>query len=345
MIGIPAADSRGGEGDLQIGPHFQQQGARRALVRPCRRGMYQPVVEIAPQLDVSARLGGHRHIGHVFCDQAEADLRPYPGFQAQRAHDVEFEFVTLLHQVNGIAGNRAGEQLDVVNIAFGVLILEFAAQRNVHVGAHHEIHGKLHRENQRHVEPLVENRLCEQVHPLSLRIQHFLVAFLESGGHAAVPALLQKRLHLLADILGLIAGSDGGLHLNAGIVVQVGGNSGVIVADIGKYFPFPLPIRAARDIDRDAHFLLEGSHHVHHDLPAGRAGDRNFDSHGELRTHAGKPLKMLKFCADGCIHAFFRNFDLPIFSVRPAEQAVLPQRQALAAGHGEGGHGKVGVKF
>ena len=340
------------DGQIQSDLHIHRArgvGLLAAALRPA-----QMVVEVAPELRVSARLGRDADGVQLEREQADADLELHAHAHAKRTHDVEVEVVVRLLQIDGLVGRLLVEEQDGEIVASGHAELEAHAHRDVEVRLHDKVGADAVAEDVErvHIALLGEDLLADEVDPALVGVLHHRGVFIrKAAALTGLPVhilaeegflLFHQILDLLADVDDLFLGRKTGHALPVEAVVVLAGRLGrggdgdagvgahvdvgveAVIVDVGED-PLPLPDRAAAGVDGEQDLLLEHGGHIDLDGIAVLALHGGGELDGQLGADAVAVGKMLERAdVDGRA-----DVDMILIEQRARDRAVQRQVAAL----------------
>ena len=275
-------------------------GGSPQLLLPCFM-----VVEIAPELDVAAHLGGNADLVHLQREQThihfQLDARP----QGHGAYHVEIKAVLGGNEVDGLVCGGLGLHPDGEVIALVVLVLEVHTHGHVQIGGHHKAALDLPAENvQESAAAAAEQLLIDNGAPGAAGVLHQVLVrgrkALHAGGSGVrtIGELLQQLHHLLQPLaqrgvgLLLIFGVHHGLEIHAGVVAHLkGGVERVVILQKADL------VALGADALLEQHLLLKLGRDLHAHITHFH-GEGHNDSHAE--AIATKVLKLAVHTDPGC---------------------------------------------
>ena len=275
-------------------------GGSPQLLLPCLM-----VVEIAPELDVAAHLGGNADLVHLQREQThihfQLDARP----QGHGAYHVEIKAVLGGNEVDGLVCGGLGLHPDGEVIALVVLVLEVHTHGHVQIGGHHKAALDLPAENvQESAAAAAEQLLIDNGAPGAAGVLHQVLVrgrkalHAGGGGVRTIGELLQQLHHLLQPLaqrgvgLLLIFGVHHGLEIHAGVVAHLkGGVERVVILQKADL------VALGADALLEQHLLLKLGRDLHAHITHFH-GEGHNDSHAE--AIATKVLKLAVHTDPGC---------------------------------------------
>ena len=293
------------EFDFNVNADLDEHGAGAVggspqLLLPCLM-----VVEIAPELDVAAHLGGNADLVHLQREQThihfQLDARP----QGHGAYHVEIKAVLGGNEVDGLVCGGLGLHPDGEVIALVVLVLEVHTHGHVQIGGHHKAALDLPAENvQESAAAAAEQLLIDNGAPGAAGVLHQVLVggrkalHAGGGGVRTIGELLQQLHHLLQPLaqrgvrLLLIFGVHHGLEIHAGVVAHLkGGVERVVILQKADL------VALGADALLEQHLLLKLGRDLHAHITHFH-GEGHNDSHAE--TIATKVLKLAVHTDPGC---------------------------------------------